>query len=74
MCKFVLHNALCFHDTNSKEKMIPKGFVRREQFHKLTKEEAKAFLLFLTMEAERHKEDIKTIEEDIRYVRRIHKI
>ena len=61
-----------FHDTN--RKMIPKGYVRREEFHKLTKEEAKAFLVFLSMEAERHKEDIKTIEEDIRYVRRIQKI
>lgn len=50
------------------------GFVKREQFDKLTKEEAKAFLLFQSMEAERHKEDIKTIEEDIRYIRRIHKI
>jgi hypothetical protein len=48
------------------------GFVRREEFHKLTGPEAKAFIFFLIMEAERHKEDIRTIEEDILYVKRIH--
>ena len=54
--------------------MIPKGFVRREEFHRLTGSEARAFLLFLTMEARRHKEDIEVIEEDIRYVRWLHKL
>ena len=54
--------------------MIPKGYVRREEFHKLTKEEAKAFLLFLSMEAERHLEDVKTIKGDILDIRRIHKL
>jgi hypothetical protein len=47
------------------------GFVKREDFHRLTEAEAKAFVLFLTMEAERHREDIRVIEEDIRYVRRL---
>ena len=48
------------------------GFVRREAFHKLTEPEAKAFIFFLIMEAERHREDIKVIEGDILEVRRIH--
>ena len=68
---FVAHNAL-FHDTN--RKMIPKGFVRREEFHRLTEAEARAFVLFLTMEKKRHEKDIEVIEEDIRYVRRIQKL
>ena len=50
------------------------GFVRREEFHKLTKAEAKAFVLFLIMEADRHREDIHKIESDILEVRRIHKL
>ena len=54
--------------------MIPKGFVKREEFYKLTKAEAIAFICFLRMEARRHTEDVETIEEDIRYIRRIHKI
>ena len=49
------------------------GFVRREDFYKLTDAEANAFILFLIMEAERHREDIKTIEGDILEVRRIKK-
>ena len=49
------------------------GYVRREEFHKLTEAEAKAFLLFLTMEAERHREDIRTIERDILEVKRLHR-
>jgi hypothetical protein len=55
------------------EKMI-NGFVSKEEFHKLTEPEAKAFILFLTMEARRHAEDIKTIEEDISEVRRVHNL
>lgn len=51
-----------------------KGFVKREEFYKLTTAEAKAFILFLTMEAERHREDISVIERDIAHVRRIHRI
>jgi hypothetical protein len=54
--------------------MIPEGFVRRKDFHKLTKAQAIAFICFLRMESRRHEEDIKTIEGDILYVRRIHKI
>ena len=54
--------------------MIPKGFIRREQFHMFTRAEAIAFICFLRMEARRHTEDVETIEEDIRYIRRIHKI
>ena len=48
------------------------GFVRHQDFRDLTKAEAKAFILFLTMEAERHAKDINTIEGDILEVRRIH--
>ena len=48
-------------------KMIT-GFVKREEFGKLSKDEATAFILFLTMEAARHAEDIAVIEEDIRYI------
>ena len=50
------------------------GYVKREEFHKLTEAEAKAFVIFLTMEAERHEEDVRTIKSDILYVRRIHKL
>ena len=48
-------------------KMIT-GFVKREEFSKLSKDEGSAFILFLTMEAARHAEDIAVIEEDIRYI------
>ena len=48
------------------------GYVRREEFHKLTEPEARAFLFFLIMEADRHREDVRTIESDILEVRRIH--
>lgn len=50
-----------------------KGFVRREDFGELLEEEANAFLLFLSMEAERHREDIKVIEKDIREVKKLFK-
>jgi hypothetical protein len=50
------------------------GYVRRPDFRDLTKAEAKAFILFLIMEADRHREDIKTIEEDILEIRRIQRI
>ena len=50
------------------------GYVRREEFHKLTEAEAQAFIVFLTMEAKRHTEDIRKIEDDILEVRRIHRL
>ena len=50
------------------------GYVRREEFHKLTEAETKAFILFLIMEADRHREDIRTIEEDILYIRKVQRI
>ena len=50
------------------------GYVRREDFHKLTVAEARAFVLFELMEKKRHEEDIEVIESDIIEVRRIHKI
>ena len=52
--------------------MIRQGFVTHQDFRDLTEAEAKAFILFLTMEAERHAKDIHKIEGDILEVRRIH--
>ena len=46
--------------------MIPKGYVTGKDFHKLTKAEAAAFVIFELKELERHKKDIKKIEEDIK--------
>jgi hypothetical protein len=37
--------------------MITKGFVRKEDFHKLTKAQAIAFICFLRMESRRHEEE-----------------
>ena len=48
------------------------GYVRHQDFRDLTKAEAEAFIIFLTMEAKRHTEDIQKIEGDILEVRRIH--
>ena len=50
------------------------GYVRKSDMYNLTEAEATAFIFFLKMEAERHREDIRTIEEDILYVRRIHRL
>jgi hypothetical protein len=67
-----------FHDTNAKSKgekpKMISGYVKREEFDKLTEAEAKAFILFLTMEAERHAKDITKIEEDVLEVRRVHNL
>ena len=67
-----------FHDTlhkgkikGEKRKMIGQGYVRHQDFRDLTEAEAKAFIVFLTMEVERHTEDIHKIEGDILEVRRI---
>ena len=54
--------------------MIPKDYVKREEFHLLTEAEAKAFIIFLSMEMERHFKDIEQIELDITELNRIHKI
>ena len=48
--------------------MIPKGYISGTDFHKLTKAEGRAFVIFELKELVRHREDIKKIQVDIRTV------
>ena len=54
--------------------MIPKGYVSGTDFHKLTKAEAAAFVLFELKELVRHRDDIKRIQADVRNVCKVHGI
>lgn len=54
--------------------MIPKGYVSGMDFHKLTRAEAMAFVVFELKELVRHENDIKRIQEDVRNVCKIHGI
>lgn len=55
-------------------KMIPKEYVSGTDFHKLTKAEAVAFVVFELKELVRHRDDIKRIQADVRNVCRVHGI
>jgi len=64
-----------FHDTNGiGGKMIPGRYIDRMDFDKLTKEEARVFVIFELKEKMRHQEDIAKIRKDIREVCKIHGI
>ena len=54
--------------------MIRQPYVHGADFHRLTREEAKAFIIFELMEEERHRSDIKRIQADIKNVRKVHRI
>ena len=54
--------------------MIRQPYVHSMDFHRLTHEEAKAFIIFELMEEERHRDDIKRIQADIKNVRKVHGI
>ena len=54
--------------------MIRQPYVHGADFHRLTREEAKAFIIFELMEEERHRDDIKRIQADIKNVRKVHRI
>ena len=54
--------------------MIPGGYIDRTDFHKLTRAEAVAFVIFELKEKIRHQEDITKIRKDIRKVCKIHGI
>ena len=54
--------------------MIRQPYVHGTEFHKLTREEAKAFIIFEFMEERRHRDDIKRIQADITNIRKIHDI
>ena len=54
--------------------MIPGRYIDRTDFDKLTREEARAFIIFELKEKIRHQEDIATIRKDIRKVCKTHGI
>ena len=54
--------------------MIPKGFVSGMDFHRLTRAEAIAFVIFEFKEKARHVDDIRKIREDIKNVCKVHGI
>ena len=54
--------------------MIPEGYLCEENYHKLTRSQAKAYIVFEMKELERHKRDIIQIVIDVETVRRIHNL
>lgn len=57
-----------------KQKMIPNSYVNGTDFYKLTKAEARAFVVFELKELVRHRDDIKRIQADIKNVSKVHGI
>ena len=54
--------------------MILKGYVSGADFHRLTRAEAIAFVVFELKELVRHRDDIKRIQVDVRNVTKVHGI
>jgi len=54
--------------------MITQPYLDSTNFDKLTREEARAFVIFELMELERHRDDIKHIREDVKNVCKVHRI
>jgi len=54
--------------------MIPEGYINVTDYHKLTEEEARAFVIFELKELLRHRYDIEQIQADVRLVCKIHGI
>lgn len=54
--------------------MIPEGYVSGTDFHRLTKAEAVAFVVFELKELVRHRDDIKRIQADVRNMCKVHGI
>ena len=53
--------------------MIKQGHLKEEEIKLLTRAEAKAFVIFLVKERERHWDDINNIDETIEIVFEVHK-
>ena len=54
--------------------MIRQPYLHSTDFHRLTCEEAIAFIIFELMEEGRHRDDIKRIQADIKNVCKVHRI
>ena len=54
--------------------MIPKSYVSGTDFHRLTRAESVAFVIFELKEKLRHEDDIMRIQEDVRNVCKVHGI
>ena len=54
--------------------MITQPYVHGADFHKLTRAEAVAFVIFELMEEVRHGDDIERIREDVKNVCKVHDI
>ena len=54
--------------------MIRQPYLHSTDFHRITREEAKAFIIFELMEEGRHSDDIKRIQADIKNVCKVHRI
>ena len=54
--------------------MITQPYLHGADFHRLTRAEAVAFVIFELMEEVRHEDDIERIREDVKNVCKVHDI